>query len=85
MCRKLLSNPFFVKTRSVSLDFVAMLNVTRQRSFHILSPPPPHDSRDCLEAVCVERTLGHWLWMAEGRSFSCNFVSISILSLKLSL
>jgi hypothetical protein len=41
MCRKLLSNPYFVKTRSVSLDFVAMLNVTRQRSFHILSPSPP--------------------------------------------
>lgn len=35
MFRKLLSYLFFVKTRSVSLDFVATLNVTRQRSFHI--------------------------------------------------
>jgi hypothetical protein len=64
MFRKLLSNLFFVLTRSVSLDFVATLNVACQRSFYIglvnrpllpshpqshPIPTPPHNSR---EAVC---------------------------------
>jgi hypothetical protein len=32
MLRKLLSNPFFVKTQNISLTFVTTLNMTCQRS-----------------------------------------------------
>jgi len=38
MCRKLLSKPFFVKTQSVSLDFVATLTRDSWDAVRPLSP-----------------------------------------------
>ena len=53
MCRKLLSKPFFVKTQSVSLDFVATLTrdsweavcwrELEPEPFNVMAVRRPHD------------------------------------------